>query len=76
MEYFNLKSVMIEITDILTENKNLKNDIKVIIESNLKNDNFYLSVIKDLKNENKELNDLFLSQNRELKKMLNEGIND
>ena len=76
MEYFNLKSVMIEITDILTENKNLKNDIKVIIESNLKNDNFYLGVIKGLKNENKELNDLFLSQNRELKKMLNEGIND
>lgn len=82
MEYINLKTLMIEITDILAENKSLKNEVKGINELLEKNNNLYLTEIRDknkeknsLKNEIEELNELFLSQNRELKKMLNKGVN-
>jgi len=69
-----LKSILIDITDILRENKDLTNEIKTINESILKNNDFFLNEIKDknneiksLKNEVKEINELFLIQNKELK---------
>ena len=55
-----LKSILIDITDILRENKDLTNEIK---DKN--------NEIKSLKNEVKEINELFLIQNKELKNMLN-----
>ena len=55
MEYINLKTLMIEITDILAENKSLKNEVKAINELLLKDNNFHLGVIKDKIDENKSL---------------------
>ena len=50
-----LKSILIDITDILRENKDLTNEIKTINESILKNNDFYLNEIIDKNNDIKSL---------------------